>query len=65
MMFIVSARAKLAHWYAVVEYLQSAAYHHRMEFEQAHHSQSGYVRALSFMAALYPEVDLLPFYRPS
>ncbi|KAL6004119.1 hypothetical protein ACLOJK_004666 [Asimina triloba] len=43
---------------AVAEYLQSAAYRRRVEFERAHHSQSGYVRALSDVAALYPEVDL-------
>ncbi|KAL5980856.1 hypothetical protein ACLOJK_028776 [Asimina triloba] len=48
---------------AVVEYLQSDAYHRRMEFEQAHHSLSGYVRARSDVAALYPEMDLSSLYR--
>ncbi|KAL5986696.1 hypothetical protein ACLOJK_015029 [Asimina triloba] len=49
----------------MAEYLQNYAYRRRMEFEQAHHSQSGYVRALLDMATLYPKVDLSPLYRPS
>ncbi|KAL6006456.1 hypothetical protein ACLOJK_037410 [Asimina triloba] len=41
---------------AVAEYLRSTAYRRRMEFEQAHLSQSGYVRAISDVATLNPEV---------
>ncbi|KAL5985506.1 hypothetical protein ACLOJK_027491 [Asimina triloba] len=40
---------------AVAEYLRSVAYHRQIEFEQAHDSQSGYIRALFDLAALYPE----------
>ncbi|KAL6003793.1 hypothetical protein ACLOJK_004339 [Asimina triloba] len=50
------------HSSAVTEYLGSEAYHHRMEFEQVHHSQSGYIRALSNVVALYPELDLSSLY---
>ncbi|KAL5977729.1 hypothetical protein ACLOJK_039257 [Asimina triloba] len=46
---------------AMVEYLQSAAYRRRVEFERAHHSQSGYVRALADVAALYLEKIALRF----
>ncbi|KAL6006392.1 hypothetical protein ACLOJK_037343 [Asimina triloba] len=46
----------------VADYLRSDAYHCRAEFERAHHSQGRYVKALADVAALYPEIDLLPLY---
>ncbi|KAL6001251.1 hypothetical protein ACLOJK_006983 [Asimina triloba] len=56
-------RGDVARLSAMVEYLRSEPYHRRMEFEQAHHSRSRYIRALSEMAALYPELDLSSLYR--
>ncbi|KAL6000280.1 hypothetical protein ACLOJK_023975 [Asimina triloba] len=46
----------------VVEYLRSDTYRRRMEFKQAHHSESGYIRTLSDVAALYPKMDLSSLY---
>ncbi|KAL6002490.1 hypothetical protein ACLOJK_034423 [Asimina triloba] len=56
-------RGDVARSSAMVEYLRSDAYHRRVEFEQAHHSRSGYVRALSDVASLYLEIDLSSLYR--
>ncbi|KAL6001177.1 hypothetical protein ACLOJK_006909 [Asimina triloba] len=56
-------RGYVTHPSAVVEYLRSDAYHRRMEFEQAHHSLSGNIRALSDVAALYPKLDLSSLYQ--
>ncbi|KAL6002637.1 hypothetical protein ACLOJK_022856 [Asimina triloba] len=48
---------------AVAEYLRRDAYRRRMEFEQAYHSRSGYIRALSDVATLYPEMELSSLYQ--
>ncbi|KAL5980675.1 hypothetical protein ACLOJK_028584 [Asimina triloba] len=47
----------------VVEHLRRDVYRHRVEFEQAHHSGSGYVKVQSDVAALYPKMDLSSLYR--
>ncbi|KAL6002028.1 hypothetical protein ACLOJK_040592 [Asimina triloba] len=60
--FQLTLRGDAARPSAVMEYLRSKVYRHWMEFEKAHHSQSGYIRALSDVAALYPELDLSSLY---
>ncbi|KAL5979364.1 hypothetical protein ACLOJK_019262 [Asimina triloba] len=47
----------------VTKYLRSDAYRRWVEFEQAHHSRSGYVKALLDVATFYTEIDLSSLYR--
>ncbi|KAL5986487.1 hypothetical protein ACLOJK_014820 [Asimina triloba] len=56
-------RGDVAHPSAMVEYLRSDAYRRRMEFKQAHHSRSEYIKALLDVVVLYPELDLSSLYR--
>ncbi|KAL5986369.1 hypothetical protein ACLOJK_014702, partial [Asimina triloba] len=58
----LTLRGDATHPSAVIDYLRSEAYRHQMEFEQAHHSWSGYIRAISDVAALYLELDLSSLY---
>ncbi|KAL5976329.1 hypothetical protein ACLOJK_020660 [Asimina triloba] len=51
------------HASVIVKYLRSNVYQRREEFEHSHHSQSGYVKALSDVDILFPSIDLSSLYQ--
>ncbi|KAL5980807.1 hypothetical protein ACLOJK_028718 [Asimina triloba] len=46
----------------IAEYLRSDIHRRCEEFEHSHHSQSGYVKALSEVSLLFPDINLLSLY---